>query len=348
MEAMQLQQVKPNRLFIPQSTVIEDVKFEPILTSPIKINTSEYKNSPFIEANTKDITAHHLKNDCVIPVFSKDNEVTISHSTFIDAVWSAANKVFNRETISEPDIRVSHIIKGRTPEAIHKPVNQLLDSDKTIYYERMMFAFEIPTIYEDIAGSKLNLTIGGVRAYNHENLYSKKGLEKFKVFIGFKNLVCCNMCISTDGLKSDIKVISSDELYKATLALLAQYNINNHLHSMQLLQDHSLSEHQFAQFIGKSRLYQCLPQAQKRLLPEMLMTDTQMNLVAKTYYNDENFGVSENGAEIDMWSVYNLLTGANKSSYIDNFLDRSLNATELSNGICQALNGDSNYQWFIN
>lgn len=77
------------------------------------------------------------------------------------------------------------------------------------------------------------------------------------------------------------------------------------------------------------------------------MADTQINLVAKAYYKDENFGISDNGAEINMWNVYNLLTGANKSSYIDNFLDRSLNATELSTGICQALNNQGNYRWFI-
>jgi len=45
-----------------------------------------------------------------------------------------------------------------------------LEEDKTIYYERMMFCFEIPSIHEDIAGNRLNLTIGGVRSYNHENL----------------------------------------------------------------------------------------------------------------------------------------------------------------------------------
>lgn len=77
------------------------------------------------------------------------------------------------------------------PEAINKPVNQLLDSDRAIYYERIAFCFEIPSIYEDIEGNRLNLSIGGVRAYNHENLYSKKSAEKFKIFIGFKNLVCC-------------------------------------------------------------------------------------------------------------------------------------------------------------
>ena len=43
-------------------------------------------NLPFIEANTKAVTSDHLKSDCIIPVFSKDNEVTISHQSFIAAV----------------------------------------------------------------------------------------------------------------------------------------------------------------------------------------------------------------------------------------------------------------------
>ena len=132
------------------------------------------KRLPFIEANTKEVTINHLKDECVVPVFSKDNEITISHPAFKEAVWSAASKVFPRESIEKPSIRVSHVIKGRTPEAIHKNVKELLDEDKTIYYERMMFAFEIPSICEDIRGNRLNLTIGGVRAYNQMNLYSKK------------------------------------------------------------------------------------------------------------------------------------------------------------------------------
>jgi|UPI0003A65F2A hypothetical protein len=43
-----------------------------------------------------------------------------------------------------------------------------------------------------------------------------------------------------------------------------------------------------------------------------------------------------------------MLTGANKSSYIDNFLDRSLTATQLTEGIDKALHGDNTYKWFIN
>ena len=83
---------------------------------------------------------------------------------------------------------------------------------------------------------------------------------------------------------------------------------------------------------------------QKRI-PRMLLTDTQINSVAKSYIHDENFcGI---GGELNMWKFYNLLTGANKSSYIDSFLDRSLNATEMAVGINMALRGDEEYKWFI-
>ena len=328
-----------NRVFDLSKQEIVDV--EPILSR------REVKRLPFIEANTKEVTIEHLKDDCIVPVFSKDNEITISHPNFIESVWEAANRVFPSESIELPEIRVSHIIKGRTPEAIHKSVKDLLEEDKTIYYERMMFCFEIPSIHEDIAGNRLNLTIGGVRSYNHENLYSKKGMEKFKLFIGFKNLVCCNMCVSTDGFKSELKVIDVNGLLNAAMQLFQEYNAAKHLYYMEAFKDSYMTEHQFAQFLGKSRLYQYLPNEQRRLLPQMLMTDTQIGIVAKSFYHDDNFSLPDNQKEISMWNVYNLLTGANKSSYIDNFLDRAYNATQLADGLNKALYGDSEYIWFI-
>ena len=263
-------------------------------------------NRHFIEANTKPVDIAHLRTDCV----------------------------------------VSHIIKGRIPEAIHKPVNQLLETDKTIYYERMAFCFEIPTIYEDVAGNRLNLSIGGVRAYNHENLYSKKTVEKFKVFIGFKNLVCCNLCVSTDGFKSELRVMGVQDLFDATLRLFREYDAERHVKLMASMQERHLTEHQFAQLIGKTRLYQYLPTAERKALPAMEFTDCHINAVAKAYYADENFSRGDN-PEIDLWRVYNLFTGANKSSYIDTFLDRSLNATELITGIGKAIEGDAQYRWFV-
>ena len=360
MEIMQLQPVRanliyPNRINKEGSHVqivepMEVINTGIMSTNPVEadsISTREGNKLPFIEANTKEATMQYLKEECITPVFSKDNEVTISHSSFIETVWEAANKVFSNERIEEPAIRVSHVIKGRIPEAIHKPVNQLLESDKTIYFERMMFCFEIPTIYEDIAGNRLNLTIGGVRAYNHMNLYSKKSAEKFKVFIGFKNLVCCNMCVSTDGYRSELKVMSTTDLFNSVMRLFQEYNISKHLYYMSAYKDSYMTEQQFAQFLGKSRLYQYLPVEQKKRLPQMLITDTQIGLIAKAYYNDDNFALPENQSAISMWNVYNLLTGANKSSYIDNFLDRSLNATQLTDGLNKALYGENEYSWFI-
>ena len=323
---------------MPQAPVT--TLFQPV------IEQKPSSNLPFIEANTKEVEMSHLQDDCIIPVFSKDNEVTISHQSFIDSVTDAAYQVFPHEEITAPSIRVSHVVKGRIPEAIHKPVNQLLESDKTIYYERMMFCIEVPTIHQNIDGSRLNLTIGGVRAYNEQNLYSKKSPEKFKIFIGFKNMICCNLCVSTDGYKSCIRVMDTGSLMQAAVELFRSYNIAQHLAVMTAYQDLMIGESQFAQFIGKCRMYQYLPSSQKKQIPELLMTDTQIGLVAKSYFDDENFGIGSGNA-ISLWKVYNLFTGSNKISYIDNFLDRAQNATEVTTGLARALHGDPQYSWFL-
>ena len=111
--------------------------------------------------------------------------------------------------------------------------------------------------------------------------------------------------------------------------------------------DQAEAERQLAQLIGKTRLYQFLPPSERKLLPAMEFTDSHINAIARAYYADKNFGRENSATDIDLWRVYNLFTGANKSSYIDTFLDRSLNATNLIIGIGRALEGDSEYRWFI-
>ncbi|WP_099290490.1 DUF3871 family protein [Butyricimonas sp. Marseille-P3923] len=333
-------------LFGSNDTKKEEPTYTPceVVNEPIK---KDKRRKHFIEANTSPIDMLHLKNDCIVPVFSKDNEMTISHPAFIETVHKVASELFRGESIDEPDIMVSHVIKGRIPEAIHKPVAELLESDKTIYYERMAFAFEIPTIYESINGNRINLCITGVRAYNRENLYSKKTSERFSVAIGFKNKVCCNLCTFTDGFQTDLRAMSYHDLFRGVMKLFQQYDADKHLRLMKSFTGSYLTEHQFAQFLGKSRLYQCLPAREKKHLPYMELTDSQINMVAKAYYNDDNFKREHGENEINLWKFYNMLTGANKSSYIDNFLDRSLNATQLTEGIDRALHGDNTYKWFI-
>ncbi len=302
--------------------------------------------TPFIVANTIEVPLHHLKQDCIIPVFSKDNEKTIAHQEFIESVLIAISKVFPHHSISTPEIRVSHQIKGRTPDAIHLNAKDLLDHQKTIYYERMAFVINIPSIVDSINGNELTLSVGGVRSYNLENLYNKKTLEKFKFFIGFQNKVCLNMCINTDGFKEDLRVSSASELQHKVIEVMQNYNAELHLMEMKEFTQDYLSEHQFAQLIGKSRLYQHLPKSEKQKIPMFNFNDSHINTMAKDYYEDKNF-CRLNDGRINLWDVYNLFTQANKSSYIDTFLDRNLNAFEFSKGIRKTLSGNSDYHWFL-
>lgn len=310
------------------------------------IEKPNFQKKPFIEANTIEVDLQHLTNDCTIPVFSKDNELTIAHQQFLEAVINCVNRVFPHEIITQPEIRVSHQIKGRTPDALHLNVKDLQDHHKTIYYERMMFAGNIASIQDNINGNELTLSFGGVRSYNLENLYSKKTMEKFKFFIGFQNKVCSNMCVWSDGFISDLRVSSVSEMERRITQTMQDYNAELHLMEMKELTYDSLSEFQFAQLIGKSRLYQHLPKKEKLKIPELTFNDSHINLMAKGYYEDENFSRNEEG-RINLWDVYNLFTQANKSSYIDSFLDRNLNAFDFTKGIQKTLNGNSDYHWFL-
>lgn len=74
--------------------------------------------------------------------------------------------------------------------------------------------------------------------------------------------------------------------------------------------------------------------------------ETTISLMFRTLRSTYNKAIKAKCAR-NMWKFYNLLTGANKSSYIDSFLDRSLNATEMALGINAALHGDERYKWFI-
>jgi hypothetical protein len=303
--------------------------------------------SPFIEANSESVSLSHLKSKNVIPVFTKDNEITLSHQEFIETTISAIATIFPNEPIDTPEIRVSHQIKGRTPDALHIAAKDLEEHQRTSYFERMAFIIRVPGITETINGNKLALTIGGVRSYNLENLYNKKTYEKFKFFIGFQNMVCCNLCISTDGYQNEIRAMSYLDLKAKMLQTLAEYRTQEHLNSMKNLLNYSLSERDFAQIIGKSRLYNYLPKKEKSLIPELLLNDGHINTVAKDYYQDESFCRNPNG-DISMWEFYNLLTGSNKTSYIDTFLERGVNAFDFSQGISNALSGSStNYAWFL-
>ena len=301
---------------------------------------------PFIEANTIELSLEEIRDNHIIPVFIKDNEPVISHVEFIEATLSVANEIYSMETILNPNVRLSHPIKGRVPSAKNKPANELLEHEKTIYYERMAFIIEIPTVYDEIEGSILSLTIGGVKALNLDNLYNKKGAdEHFKVFIGFKNSVCTNLCVWSDGFMDDLKVNSIGQLKACIRTLIDNYNANYHLHHLGDLLNYSITERQFAHLVGKLKMYSYLTHDLKQQIPCLLLGENQISMAVKDYYRDNSFCKDASG-NISLWRLYNLFTGVNKSSYIDNYLTRNVNSYLFVEVIKSALS-KGNKNWFI-
>lgn len=304
------------------------------------------EQNPFIEANTTQVTMEHLKKDCIVPVF-KDNEVAISHTEFVETAINAVSAILGNVEITKPQLRVSHMVKGRTPDALHIPTKDLQDHQKTIYYERVAWISKIPSQTKIINGNEISLCVGGVKSYSTDNLHGKHSVQRFKMFIGYVNKICTNLCISTDGYKDEIKVMSTNELGEKVEQLVSNYDADHHLNTMERLSQFTLSEKQFGQLIGKAKLYNYLPKSEKQELPNLMLTDNQFSNIAKDYYNDVNFCRNKDGS-IDLWKLYNLCTGAAKSSYIDTFLNRNLNAFQFVNGLAYTVNGDSNsYDWFL-
>ena len=299
----------------------------------------------FLEANTNAITLEELAEQCVVPTWA-NQELTISHQDFINTVHDAACNVFAGETINSPEIRVSHIVRGRTANSLHKRTSELLDSEKTQFYQRLAFAFTIPSLHECIDGQRLELCIGGVRNYSDLNLYrANRGMEKFTIFIGWRVNVCSNQVLTGDGVRLAIEAMSLHDLYKAVLDLFYNFNLEKDIQLLQSLTQTRLTESQFAQIVGRMRLYQALPSYLQREIPKLLITDSQINNVCRDYYNNPNFGHKNN--TISLFDFHNLLTEANKSSYIDSYVQRGLNATEITVGISKALQGDKEYAWFL-
>ena len=313
------------------TNAIETIPFIPDAIIPVEQEAEKH----FITANTIAGNLAEMKEYHLIPVFSKET------------VQELTADIYSGERILKPIVRLSHPIKGRVPEAKNKAASELFEWEKTIYYERMAFAVEIPSIQAEVDGNILSLTVGGVKSYSLDNLYSKTQSDQhFKIFVGFKNKVCCNMCVWTDGFVGDMKVKSLEQLSAVTSTLLRSYNSSYHLYHLEQLTKYSITEQQFAQLIGRCRMYPHLPSSIKADLSPLLFGDQMMASVVKDFYRDESFCRDSNG-NINLWKLYNLFTGANKSSYIDSFLDRSVNAFQLVEQIRHGLE-NRNDSWYLN
>jgi uncharacterized protein (UPF0147 family) len=56
-------------------------------------------SQPFIVSNTLETTMDEMRNDHIIPVFTKDNETLISHVEFIEKVWQMVAEIYHGETV---------------------------------------------------------------------------------------------------------------------------------------------------------------------------------------------------------------------------------------------------------
>ncbi len=314
----------------------------PFITETENISTEQ----PFIQANTIGCNLEEMRLHHLIPVFAKDNERLISSAEFIETTHSIVSDIYQGQTVLKPAIRLSHPVKGRIPDAKDKPANQLEDRERTIFYERMAFIIEIPSISDVVDGNRLSLTVGGIKAYNLDNLYNRKGNdEHFKIFIGFQNKVCLNMCVWSDGAMIDLKVKSLGQLQACIRSLIQNYNQQHHLFHLKQLCEYSLTEQQFAQLIGRTRMYPFLPNDTRKEIPQLLFGDMQMGSIVRDYYRDDSFCKMADGT-LNLWRLYNLFTNANKSTYIDQFVERGVNAFSFAYNIKSALQHQT-FNWYL-
>ena len=71
---------------------------------------------------------------------------------------------------------------------------------------------------------------------------------------------------------------------------------------------------------------------EKKHHPHALWRPTNGSCCVRDFYKDESFCRDRNG-NINLWRLYNLFTRVNKNSYIDSFLERSVNAFSLTEEI---------------
>ena len=159
---------------------------------------------------------------------------------------------FNGETFGELECRVSHPISGRTPNALLKPEKFLTEADKTLFFQRFCFCFELTSMTKTIDGQPICLTIGGVRAYNEQNLYANKSPEKLKIFIGWRVKVCSNLMLSCDGLQDRLEVLSSLDIYKSALDLFTAFDPIDNFNMLENLVNTRISTQEFCNIIGRT------------------------------------------------------------------------------------------------
>lgn len=304
----------------------------------------------FIEANTSEVSLSDLKSKCVIPTFGMTNELTLSHQEIAESIYAAAAEKYGKNNVSDMEFRVSHPISGRTPDAIYKKTNELLDSEKTLFYQRIAACMTVKSKSITICGEDTDFTIGFVRSYHTTNLYGSKVPEKITLFCGTRVRVCSNLCLSLNGLRNNVECMTRIDVYQNASELLDSYQTNSEqdIESLEGLGRTRITISQFCRLIGRLRLYQALSTQEQHKLPEILLGDALCNEATRLFVSSR-WGLKDGQDSINCFEMLQCFNEACKQSYIHNFLPKNVNCTELCLNVQKVLEGDNEnpYSWFL-
>lgn len=303
----------------------------------------------FIESNTQGITFEELNDKNVIPTFA-DGTLTLSSGSIIKATMKAAEEVYGELTPVE--IRVSHRIQGRTPEAMNKPASELQDEDITTFWQRMAFICHVKTLTRTINGVEVHLCIGGTRSYSEDKLFGKPTPSKMKLFVGWVIKLCSNGMLNCDGNSGTIECLTEAGVYEKALVLFRGFDPEKEttLAMLENLGTTYISEQEFCNIIGRLRLYQALPAAEQNVLPKVIFGDQAANKMVQGYVSNPNFGLKEGADSISLWQLLQLANEAVKQgAYINDWVSRNQNCTDFVLGIQRAILGtdQEGYDWFL-
>ena len=323
------------------------------IVSTISLGTAEEQSEQhpnFIESNTQGITFEELTEKHVIPTYA-DGTLTLSSGSIIKATMRAAEEVYGE--LTTPEIRVSHRIQGRTPEAMNKPTSELQDEDITTFYQRMAFLCRVQGITRIINGQEVHLCIGATRSYSEDKLFGRPTPSKMRLFVGWFVKVCTNGCLTCDGNSGTIECMTEADVYEKALALFKSFDPEkeNTLEMLENLGTTRISESDFCKIIGRLRLYQALPSSEQNVLPKVILGDQAVNKMVNGYVSNPNFGLKDGADSISLWELLQLANEAVKQgAYIDQWLERNQNCTDFVLGIQRAILGidQEGYDWFLN
>ena len=319
-----------------------------VSVEPLPVASAEEAPTPFIEENTAAVSWKELTEESILPSYA-DGETVVPHGQFIQAVVLAAHDALSNDTFGPIELRASHLTQGRVPSAVYKKTSELLESEKTKYWERVCFCVTVTSRQTNILGEPCALTFGGCRSLQDINYHGRKSSEVFQTYISYRAKICSNLLISIqDGLKDRIEASGPAEIYAAAYQLFSQFNAEENAKSLEGLGRTRITVDQFTHLIGKLRYYNCLSTADRKELPfQIELGDSQVNSATRNFVNS-HFGI--NGRDsLDLFNVLNCFNQSVKTnSYLHNFLAKNANCTTLMQGIQQSLEGTNHdYDWLL-